>query len=129
MDYSNYNVKEKAQIAAIILATAEKIKAFQSLGLGNRPFDQHIGLIMLEKYNNNFMPVVKAELQKLNLPQQIIDNATLSPSIWKSMSNQGAIIERLKKVFITDLENNEDTKLYASSSRVAFLNVFNIRLQ
>lgn len=129
MDYSNYSIKEKALIAAIIMAIVENVQKFHGAGLGDDYMSRLIKAKMQQDFDENFLSVAKAEIAILYLPSAALETATLSPAVWKGIANQGVIINRMKKIFIDDMGKNEKAKFYASSSQLALFNVFNVRLK
>lgn len=134
MNYSNYNLKEKAQIAAMINAMADKIKElsdrFHSLdSLGGGILAEMYRAKVEREFNEIIVPIAQKELSSLNIPEQLVKSTMLSPAVWKSMSGQGDIIEHMKKIFVIDLASNDKKKSWSFYAQLAIVNLFNVRLQ
>ena len=66
MDYSNYSIKEKALIAAIIMAIVEFARDFQGIGLGNSSLEQLLKAKSQQDFEKNCLSVAITEISKRN---------------------------------------------------------------
>lgn len=136
MDYSEYSIKEKVQIAAIIKAIVKIVQGFECKFVQRiecRGEASVLGKIvqatMIRDFEENFLSVANMEILKLNIPPAAMDTVTLSPTVWNSIKNKDKIIDRMCKIFIEDMDKSEKTRLYVFSSQIALANVFNIKLK